>query len=93
MGIIGFGRIGQAVGRIARTLGMDVIAFSRSETDAGRKIARYVSLEELLQKADVISLHCPLFPDTKEIINKDTISRMKDWLSFLRNRFAGIIRY
>ncbi len=91
MGIIGFGRIGQAVGRIARALGMEVLAFSRSETASGREIARYVSLDELLQKADVISLHCPLFPETKEMINKDTISRMKDGVILLNSSRGGLI--
>lgn len=91
MGIIGFGRIGQAVGRIARALGMEVLAFSRSETASGREIARYVSLDELLQEADVISLHCPLFPETKEMINKDTISRMKDGVILLNSSRGGLI--
>lgn len=91
MGIIGFGRIGRAVGRIARALGMEVLAFSRSETASGREIARYVSLDELLQEADVISLHCPLFPETKEMINKDTISRMKDGVILLNSSRGGLI--
>lgn len=91
MGIIGFGRIGQAVGRIARALGMEVLAFSRSETASGREIARYVSLDELLLEADVISLHCPLFPETKEMINKDTISRMKDGVILLNSSRGGLI--
>ena len=91
MGIIGFGKIGQAVGRIARALGMEVLAFSRSETASGREIARYVSLDELLQEADVISLHCPLFPETKEMINKDTISRMKDGVILLNSSRGGLI--
>ena len=78
MGIIGFGRIGRQVGRIASALGMNVLAYSRTECDEGRAIGRYVSLDELLTRSDVISLHCPLFPETQGIINKNTIAKMKD---------------
>lgn len=78
MGIIGFGRIGQAVGRIAKAFGMDVLAYSRTEYPAGKAIGEYVTLDELLARSDVISLHCPLTPETTGIINKDTIAKMKD---------------
>lgn len=74
LGIIGYGRIGQAVGRIAQALGMRVIACSRSHnTDA-----HYVELDTLLAESDVISLHCPLFSETKGIINKDALEKMKN---------------
>ena len=78
LGIIGFGRIGQAVGRIAKAFGMEVLACSRTEYPKAREIGRYVTLEELLAQSDVISLHCPLTPETTGIINKATISMMKD---------------
>ena len=60
MGIIGFGRIGQQTGRIAKALGMHILATGSRPTDAGREIADYVELDELLARSDVISLHCPL---------------------------------
>lgn len=78
MGIVGFGRIGQAVGRIAKAFGMRVLAYSRTETDAGRAIAKYVPLETLLHESDVVSLHCPMTPQTAGLINKETIAQMKD---------------
>jgi len=78
IGLIGFGRIGQATGRMAKALGMKVIAYNPSQSDAGREIAEYVSLDELLSRSDVISLHCPLFPATEGIINKESIAKMKD---------------
>ena len=78
IGIIGFGRIGQAVGKIAKAFGMDVLAYSRTEYPEGRQIGRYVTLDELLAASDVISLHCPLTPETTGIINKETIAKMKD---------------
>jgi glycerate dehydrogenase len=76
-GVIGFGHIGQAAGRIAQALGMRVLAAGSKPTEAGRAIGEYVSLETLLAGADVISLHCPLFPETRGLINRNTISKMK----------------
>ena len=78
LGIIGFGRIGRAVGKIAKAFGMDVIAYNRSQCDEGRAIGTYVSLEKLLATADIISLHCPLTAENTGMINADTISKMKD---------------
>lgn len=83
MGIIGFGSIGKAVGRIARAFGMEVLATGSRPTEEGRAIAAYVTLEELLANADVISLHCPLFPETEKIINRETIAKMKDGVLLL----------
>lgn len=91
MGIIGFGRIGQTTGRIARALGMEVVAFDRHPKESGKAIADYVSLEELLEKSDVISLHCPLFPDTRGIINRNSIAKMKDGVILLNNARGPLI--
>ncbi len=91
MGIIGFGRIGRQVGRIASALGMKVLAYNRSECDEGCAIGRYVSLEELLAQSDVISLHCPLFPETEGIINKAAISKMKDGVILLNTSRGPLI--
>lgn len=91
MGIIGFGRIGQNVGRIAKALGMNVIAFNRSRSAEGAEIAEYVELDELLHCADVISLHCPLFPETRGIINRETISKMKDGVIIINNSRGPLV--
>lgn len=91
MGIVGFGRIGQATGRIAKALGMEVLAYGSRESDSGRAIARYVEFSELLEKSDVISLHCPLFPETQGLVNKDTISRMKDGVILLNNSRGPLV--
>lgn len=91
MGILGFGRIGQVTGRIAKALGMKVLAYDSFENETGRQIAEYVGLDTLLESSDVISLHCPLFPETKEIINKDTIARMKDGVIILNNSRGPLI--
>ena len=78
LGIIGFGRIGRAVGKIANAFGMKVIAYNRSQCEEGRAIGSYVNLEELLTTADIISLHCPLSAENTGMINGDALSKMKD---------------
>ena len=91
MGIIGFGRIGQATGRIAKALGMKVIAYDAYPNDSGRAIAEYVDLETLLATSDVIALHCPLFPETEGIINKANIAKMKDGVIILNNSRGPLV--
>ena len=91
MGIIGFGRIGQRTGEIAKALGMRVLAFDAYQSDAGRAIASYVDLDTLLQESDVISLHCPLFPETKGIVNAASIAKMKDGVILLNNSRGPLI--
>lgn len=91
MGIIGFGRIGRTTGRIAKAMGMSVLATGSRPVPEGEEIADYVSLDELLERSDVISLHCPLFPDTKGIINKDTIAKMKDGVIIINNSRGQLI--
>lgn len=91
LGIIGFGRIGQAVGRIAKAFGMQVIAHSRTEYPQGAEIAQYVSLDELYAQADVISLHCPQLPETSRMINRESISKMKDGVILLNTSRGGLM--
>ena len=91
MGIIGFGRIGQTTGRIAKALGMRVLACGSRPTDQGRAIAEYVDQDFLLENADVISLHCPLFPETKGLINRDSIRKMKDGVIIINNSRGPLI--
>ncbi len=92
MGIIGYGHIGQAVGRIAEGLGMRLLvnaAHPRPELE--HEGCRYASLDEIYAQSDVISMHCPLFPETKEMINKDSIARMKDGVIFLNASRGGLM--
>lgn len=91
MGIIGFGRIGQNTGIIAKALGMKVLAFDSYPNDTGRAIADYVSLDELLANSDVVALHCPLFPETEGIVNKNTIAKMKDGVIILNNSRGPLV--
>lgn len=91
IGIIGFGNIGQQTGRIAKVLGMKVLAYNRSQNESGRAIGEYVSMDELLAKSDVISIHCPLNEATVGLINKETISKMKDGVILLNTGRGPII--
>lgn len=78
LGIIGFGRIGRTVGRIAKAFGKEVLAYNRSRCPEGEAIGTYVDLDTLLRKSDVVSLHCPLTPQTEGIISAGTLAKMKD---------------
>ena len=78
MGIVGLGQIGMSLARMAKGLGMEVIAYSRSVREEGLAVADYVSFDALLSRSDVISLNCPALPETIGMINKDSIARMKD---------------
>jgi len=91
MGIVGFGRIGQNTGRIAKALGMNLLAYDGFPNDKGREIAEYVELDELYARSDVIVLHCPLFPATMGMINKDSIAKMKDGVILLNNSRGQLI--
>jgi glycerate dehydrogenase len=91
MGIIGFGRIGQTTGIIAKALGMKILAFDTFQNDAGRQIGDYVSLDDLLKQSDVVALHCPLFPETTGIINRTNIAKMKDGVILLNNSRGPLV--
>lgn len=87
LGIIGYGRIGQKTAEIATALGMNVIAFSRSQNSD----ANYVDLDTLLKQSDIISLHCPLFPETKEIISRENIAKMKDGVILINTARGALL--
>ena len=91
MGIIGFGRIGQAEGRVARALGMRVLAHDLHPTDAGRELADYVDLDTLYARADVISLHCNLTPENTGMICAASIEKMKDGVLIVNNARGPLI--
>ena len=91
MGIIGFGRIGQAEGRIARALGMRVLAYDLFPVSAGREVAEYVSLDQLLAQSDVVSLHCNLTAENEGMINRQSIAKMKDGAILINNARGQLI--
>lgn len=88
MGIVGFGRIGQATARLAQAFGMKVIAYDITSPSGKHEGCEMVKLEDIFRNADVISLHCPLTPDTANLINKQRLALMKP-TAFLINTSRG----
>lgn len=76
LGVVGAGHIGMEVIKVAKALGMNILVHTRTPKADGDGI-RYVSLDELLENSDYITLHCPLNDQTKHIINKEAIGKMK----------------
>ena len=77
MGVVGLGNIGRATARIAQAFGMEVLVVTSKEQSALPKGMKKVTLDELFAQSDVVSLHCPLTPDTKEMVNADRLRTMK----------------
>jgi glycerate dehydrogenase len=90
-GIIGLGRIGKNTAKILKAMNMQVLAFDSFQSEEGKNLAEYVELDELLAKSDVIFLHCPLFPSTANIINKDNIAKMKDGVILINNSRGQLV--
>lgn len=93
MGIVGYGRIGQAAGRMARAFGMDVVAYTAEpegalEDEHTRLVA---SVDEIWPAADVVLLSCPLTDDTREIVCADTIARMRDGVIIINIARGGLV--
>ncbi len=91
MGIVGLGRIGQATARMASALGMRVIAFDGKPCAAGKAVAEYVSLDTLFEEADVVALHCPLLTETKGLVCRETLAKMKDGVILINNSRGQLI--
>lgn len=77
MGIVGYGNIGKATARIALAFGMEVLAYTSKEQKDLPQGVKKATLDELFAESDVISLHCPLTPDTKELVNANRLKTMK----------------
>jgi len=91
MGIIGLGKIGRHTAAIAKALGMRVLAFDKFHDESGAKLAQYVGLDTLLKESDVVICHMPLTVDNAGIINKDTISKMKDGVIIINNSRGQLV--
>lgn len=91
LGIYGFGRIGRAVGQLAKAFGMRVLAYSRSQYPEGREIGEYVDLDTLLRESDFLSLHCPQTPQTEKLINRETLAMMKDGTILINTARGGLL--
>jgi len=88
MGIVGFGRIGRATARLARAFGMNVIVYDVTKPSEMPEGCRMVKLEDIFRESDVITLHCPLTPETQNLINAERLALMKP-TAFLINTSRG----
>lgn len=92
MGVVGFGRIGQRTAAIAAAMGMKILyndGFRKPELETEN--VKFAEREELFRESDVIALHCPLFPDTRGMINRETIAGMKDGVILLNSSRGALI--
>ena len=90
LGIIGFGRIGRAVARLAQAFGTKVIACSRSRLENDLSV-EYLDLDTLLAQSDFVSLHCPLFAENSKMVNADFIAKMKDGAFLINTARGGLV--
>lgn len=92
MGIIGYGRIGQSTGKIAQAMNMNVLAYDvYKDEKLENSMMKYTEIDDLIARSDVIVLHCPLFKDTKDIISKKNIDKMKRGVMIINNSRGGLI--
>lgn len=89
-GIVGTGRIGAAMCRIVRGFGMDVIGYDVYK-NSDLEFVDYVEMDELLERSDLVSLHCPLFESNYHVIDESAISRMKDGVVFVNTARGGLV--
>ncbi len=87
LGIVGYGAIGQAVEKIAVALGMRVLVYTRTP----KSDAKFVDFDTLLAKSDVITLHCPLTEQTKDLMNNEAFSKCKDGAFFINTSRGGVV--
>ena len=88
VGVIGTGRIGKCFINICKGFGMNVICYDAYPSDES---LNYVSLDEIFEKSDIISLHCPLTPETRHLINEDSIKKMKKGVSIINTSRGALI--
>ncbi|MBO7251993.1 MAG: D-2-hydroxyacid dehydrogenase [Oscillospiraceae bacterium] len=91
VGIIGFGRIGQAVAKLCKAFDMNILAYSRTQYPEYADLVTYTDLDTLLSQSDIVSLHCPLFPSTEKIINAGSIAKMKDGAMLINTSRGGLV--
>lgn len=91
IGIIGFGRIGQAVSKVAHSFGMNVVFYNHHTKKTDQDWAKQITLEQLYATSDVISLHTPQTPETTGMINKQSISKMKDGVILINTARGGLL--
>lgn len=91
LGVVGLGNIGYQVSRMARALGMWVVAYHPDQKEVQRKGARWVDLDELFATSDVVSLHCPLTAETEKLVNARRLSLMKPTAVLVNTARGGLL--
>lgn len=91
IGIVGFGHIGQAVARVALAFGMKVLVYTSKSVSQLPEGCVKMDMAELFAASDILTLHCPLTPDTKEIINADSLNSMKDGAILINTGRGGLV--
>jgi glycerate dehydrogenase len=91
LGIVGYGQIGAAVARVGRAFDMQILAHRRSGAGPVEGGGSYVDLDRLFQESDVVSLHCPLTPDTKELVNAARLAQMKPTAYLINTARGGLV--
>lgn len=92
VGVIGTGKIGQLFARVMHGFGCELLAYDVQPTDELTKLgAKYVALDDLFARSDIISLHCPLLPATKHLINEESIRKMKPGIMVINTSRGGLI--
>lgn len=89
LGIVGYGNIGKAVAKIATAFGMKVLCYTRTKRADAE--VEFVGFDELLARADIVSAHCPLNPQSERLFNADAFSKMKDGAIFLNTSRGGVV--
>jgi glycerate dehydrogenase len=91
LGIVGYGQIGAAVARVGRAFDMQILAHRRSGAGPVEGGGSHVDLDQLFRESDVVSLHCPLTPDTKELVNAARLARMKPTAYLINTARGGLV--
>ena len=89
LGIVGYGSIGKKVAKIAQAFDMKVLAYNRSPKKD--ESVRFVEMDELLEKSDIVSIHCPLNSDSEKMCNKEFFAKMKDGALFINTSRGGVV--
>lgn len=89
LGIVGYGSIGKKVAKIAQAFDMKVLAYNRSPKKD--ESVQFVEMDELLEKSDIVSIHCPLNSDSEKMCNKEFFEKMKDGALFINTSRGGVV--
>jgi len=91
LGIIGFGRIGQAVAKLAAAFGMKILTYTRTPRAEHKELAQCVDLDTLYAQSDFITLHCPQTRENEKMINEESIQKMKDGAVLINTARGGLV--